>query len=139
MSTATEAPFVAPTASQPNTDPEGISPPAEVDLVEVAKLAIYATRGWTRQDKNGKTVPDDEPTKNFVYELFRDNVVVDSDADIVEDGLSAADLYAKTFPSTPGASSDPRRRGAVRGLQERRAQVVAVRRYARRCAVPRTG
>jgi hypothetical protein len=94
-----------PTPSLSTADQTVSGPPPEVlDPLEAAKLAIFATRGWTRVDKNGRTVPDDAMAKNSVYTLFRDNVVIDSEADIVDDGLSQADLYAKIFPS---ASSDP--------------------------------
>jgi hypothetical protein len=109
MSTATDTPFVAPPASTPaNLVPETDALDAiEIDPVEVARLAIYESRGWTRVDKNDRTVPDDEAVKNFVYMYFRDNVLVNADADIADDGLSDADLYAKTFPGTLGASSQP--------------------------------
>jgi len=100
MSTATDVPFVAPSESDPIAGGEEANP------VEIAKLAIYEHRGWIRVDKNGRTVPNDEAAKHFVYTYFRDHVVVDSDADIVEDGLSDTDLFAKTFPGAPGATSD---------------------------------
>lgn len=105
VSTATDAPFVAPATSpiSPVLGPDGI----EVPPLDVAKLAIYETRGWTRFDKNGRTVPDDDAAKSFVYEHFRDNAVVDSDNDIVDDGMSDTDLFAKTFPGAPGATSEP--------------------------------
>lgn len=103
MSTATDAPFAAPFESQTTVD----QPFEELDPVEATKLTIYNTRGWTRVDKNGHTVPDDASARNFVYELFRNNVVVNSEGDIVEDALSSADLYAKTFPSAPGSTSEP--------------------------------
>lgn len=104
MSTATDARFLAPSEpSSPGLDTDGV----EVDLVEVATLAIYETRAWTRVDKNGRIVPDDEAAKNFVYTFFRDNVVVNSDGDIVDDALSVDDLYAKTFPKAFGATSEP--------------------------------
>ena len=69
--------------------------------LDVAKLKIYSTRKWTRVDKNGgRTVPDDSMAKSSVYALFRDNAVINAEADIVDDGLSACpDLYAKIFPS----------------------------------------
>lgn len=105
MSTVTDAPFVAPTAS-PTTSPVFGPDGVEITPLDAAKLAIYATRGWTRVDKNGRTVPDDEAAKSFVYEYFRDNVVVDSDSDIVDDGMSDTDLFAKTFPGAPGATSE---------------------------------
>ena len=79
----------------------------EVPPLDVAKLAIYATRGWTRVDKNGRVVPDDEAAKVYVYEYFRDNAVVNSDGDIVDDGVCDSDLFAKTFPGAPGATSEP--------------------------------
>lgn len=103
MSTTTDVPFVAPVEGQTTTDQPG----EELDPVETIKLAVYATRHWTRVDKNGHTVPDDPAARNFVYEYFRDNVVVNSESDIVDYGLSAADLYAKTFPSAPGSTSEP--------------------------------
>lgn len=103
MSTTTDVPFVAPVEGQTITD----QPVDQLDLVEATKLAIYATRDWTRVDKNGHTVPDDAAARNFVYEFFRDNAVVNSEADIVDDGLSSADLYAKVFPSAPGSTSEP--------------------------------
>jgi hypothetical protein len=103
VSTATDVPFVAPVESQATAD----QPADQLDLIEAAKLAIYTTRRWTRVDKNGHSVPDDGAARNFVYEYFRDNAVVNSEADIVDDGLSSADLYAKTFPSAPGSTSEP--------------------------------
>lgn len=108
MSTVTDAPFVVPAETHTTfTGPVADGEAVELDPVEVAKLAIYETRGWTRVDKNGRKVPDDEAAKNFVYSYFRDNTVVNADADIVDDGMSDADLYAKTFPAAPGASSEP--------------------------------
>jgi hypothetical protein len=103
MSTVTDVPFVAPIESQDTAD----QPVDQLELIEAIKLAIYATRHWTRVDKNEHTVPDDVAARTFVYEHFRDNAVVNSEADIVDDGLSAADLYAKTFPSAPGSTSEP--------------------------------
>lgn len=107
MSSMTDVPFVAP--SEPAL-PIGVAPQVddvdEVDLVEAAKLAIYATRGWTREDKNGNTVPDDDSAKAFVYGYFRDNAVVNSESDIVDDALSDSDLFAKTFPQAAGATPD---------------------------------
>ncbi|MDQ1629564.1 MAG: hypothetical protein QOI54_3308 [Actinomycetota bacterium] len=105
MSTATDVPFEAPTGSY--TFQVTDVPDIEVDPEEVARIAIYATRGWTREDKNGRIVPDDEAAKNFVYAYMRDNVVVNSESDIVDDGVSDADIYAKTFPRTPGATAEP--------------------------------
>lgn len=102
MSIATDTPFLAPLASQTDSD----LPVEELDPVGVAALAIYATRGWTRVDKTGRTVPDDPKAKNFVYALFRDSGVVNSEADIVDDGLSQSDLYAKAFPAASGATSE---------------------------------
>ena len=106
MSTATNFQFVGPENGHaiptPLFDPDA----AEIDPVEVARLGIYGSRGWTRVDKNGRTVPDDEAAKNFVYLHFRDHVVVNSDSDIADDGMSDTDLFAKTFPGAPGATSD---------------------------------
>ena len=107
MSTVTDdVPFPAPTKSHATVSAALEDNAVEIPPIEIAKLAIYETRGWTRVDKNGRTVPDDEAAKSFVYTYFRDNVVVDSDANIVEDGLSDADLFAKTFPGAPGATSE---------------------------------
>lgn len=97
MSALTDVAFTAPV--------EGL-PVAEIDPVTAATLKIYETRGWTRTDKMGQVVPDDLAAKTFVYELFRDSGVVNSEADILEDGLSAADLFAKTFPSAQVVTSD---------------------------------
>ena len=99
MSALTDVAFTAPL--------EDASPISEIDPVTAAALKIYETRSWTRVDKMGQTVPDDVSAKNFVYELFRDTGVVNSESDILEDGLSAADLFAKTFPTAPGATSEP--------------------------------
>ena len=76
--------------------------------VEAAKLAIYASRGRIRVDKNGNTVPDDAKVKTSVYELFRDSIVINSEADIVDEALSQYDLFANTFPSvsTDGLDDD---------------------------------
>lgn len=89
----TDVSFVA-----PGSDSE-----VESNPVVEKTLEIWASRGWTRIDKAGHVVADDLKGKTFVYEWFRDHAVVNSDSDILDDGLSAADLYAKTFPSTPGA------------------------------------
>lgn len=106
MSTATDVSFVA-ANSHATTGPAPDADAVEVNPVDVAKLAIYETRGWTRVDKNGRTVPNDEAAKDFVYAFFRDNVLVNSEGDIVDDGLSDADLFAKTFPGAPGATAEP--------------------------------
>jgi hypothetical protein len=107
MSTVTDVSFAAPAGSQPSTSPSADGDVHGLDPIQAARLEIYATRGWTRVDKKGQTVPDDEAAKNFVYAYFRDNVVVNSDADIVDDALSDGDLYAKTFPNAVGATSRP--------------------------------
>jgi hypothetical protein len=108
MSTATGIRFTAVAASQPSAPQSGETPAVdEIDPVITATLAIYATRGWTRVDKLGRVVPDDDTAKNFVYALFRDHGVVNNESDIVEDGITASDLYAKTFPAAFGATSDP--------------------------------
>lgn len=104
MSIATDVPFLAPIEPLTQvTEAEAV----EVDQVQIAMLAIYESRGWLRNDKNGRTVPDDESAKNFVYALFRDHVVVNSEGDIVDDALTDADLYAKAFPKALGATSEP--------------------------------
>ena len=115
MSTATNVPFTAPnegqfpvqTPSLADQDVLGQAAEAQAPLedpLEVANLEIYASRGWTRVNKNGKSVPDDALAKNAVYELFRDNVLINNESAIVDDGLGQADLYAKIFPAT---QSDP--------------------------------
>jgi hypothetical protein len=105
VSAVTDVPFVAPSESlNTSTVPEDDA--VEINGVHEATLAIYRSRGWTYFNKNGHEVPNDEVAKDFVYSYFRDSVVVNSDGDIVDDGVTDADLYAKTFPGTPGATSD---------------------------------
>ena len=107
MSVMADVPFMAPSESPPPISVPGdqaASAAEDQDLVEAAKLEIYETRGWTRTDKNGRLVPDDVLAKNAVYELFRDSVVINSESDIVDDGLTASDLYARIFP---GSSAEP--------------------------------
>ncbi len=106
MSAVTDVPFVAPSES-PTTNPIAETDVVDVDPVHEATLAIYRSRGWTYVNKNGDEVPNDEAAKGVVYAFFRDHVVVNSDSDIVDDGVTDADLYAKTFPGTPGATSEP--------------------------------
>jgi hypothetical protein len=108
VSTTTDVPFVAPVGDQPSIpDPSTLEQPvsgqpnADEDLLEAAKLEIYATRGWTRVDKNDKTVPDDTKARDAVYEAFRDDVVINSEDLIVDEGLSPHDLYARIFPDSP--------------------------------------
>jgi hypothetical protein len=114
VSTTTDVPFVSANDDEPPLSSDQVlsSQSSEMmetmDPLEAAKLEIYATRDWTRLDKNGRTVHDDTMAKNAVYELFRDNVVINSEADVVDDGLSPSDLYAKIFPSAifPSGPSD---------------------------------
>lgn len=105
MSAATDVPFLAPDESHTSAAAV-LDSEVEISEEDAAKLAIYATRGWTRVDKNERVVPNDDEAKVFVYEYFRDNAVVNSDNDIVDDGVSATDLFAKTFPGAPGATSE---------------------------------
>jgi hypothetical protein len=104
VSAVTDTPFLAPSES-PTTSPIAETDVVEIDPVHEATMAIWRSRGWTYKNKNGEEVPDDEAAKGFVYSFFRDHVVVNSDGDIVDDGVTDADLYAKTFPGTPGATS----------------------------------
>jgi hypothetical protein len=126
VSTATDIPFAAPAESQTPAPSQSIPEQAVadettelLDPVEAAKLEIYTTRGWTRVDKNGKTVPDDVLAKNAVYELFRDNVVINSEADVVEDGLGQADLFARIFPGAPSEPMDEQRNEAYQQVKRK--------------------
>ena len=110
MSTATNVPFTAPNEGQ---FPAQIRPlrirmswavsrgAGSEDPLEVAKLEIYSSRGWTRVDKNGKSVPDDALAKNAVYELFRDNVLINNESAIVDDGLGQARSVRQDLPWLP--------------------------------------
>ena len=125
MSTATDVPFVGPTEAQSpapvlsNPDQAAAVRAELEDALEVAKLEIYATRNWTRVDKNGKTVVDDALAKNAVYELFRDNEVINSEAEIVDEGLSQSDLYAKIFPAAPSEPMDDTRYEAYKQVMRK--------------------
>ena len=126
MSTTTDVPFIAPSGDQPpipglaTAGGPVTGQPAEIqDPLEAAKLEIYATRGWTRVDKNDKTVPDDAHARNAVYELFRDTVVINSESTIVDDGLSAQDLYAKIFPAAQSYPMDDDRYEAYQQVKRK--------------------
>jgi hypothetical protein len=125
VSATTDVQFVPPIeerrTSAPSTpEQSAVGQSAEIqDRIEAAKLEIYATRGWTRADKNGKIVPDDVLAKNAVYELFRDSVVINSEAEIVDDGLGQADLYAKIFPGAPSEPMDDERHEAYQQVKRK--------------------
>jgi hypothetical protein len=106
MTMATDVPFTAPTIGE-MVDPATALPLDEAELHAAAVLSIYETRGWVREDKNGRNVPDEAKAKAAVYEYFRDNAVVNHEPDIVDDGLSQSDLYAKIFPGAIGATKEP--------------------------------
>jgi len=106
MSAATGNLFQAPVPSRPESDSATDELTAE-ERIKATVLEIYSSKGWTRVDKNGNTVPDEVAARDFVYRHFRDHVVVNSDSDTADDGLTPADLYAKTFPGALGATSQP--------------------------------